>query len=152
MKTMANQDQITSFDAPLMERAARLLEPIILTVGAVVAGFGLFAIFLGIQGISPVTFALTVWQGGFGSAFSLANALERAAPLILAALCVALPARVGLVVIGGEGAIVMGGLAAAMASQWFLGWPAPLLLMALAAGLAGGFGLVSSVLSATRVP
>ena len=34
-------------------------------------------------------------------------------PLLLAALCVALPARLGLVVIGGEGAIVLGGVAAA---------------------------------------
>ena len=41
--------------------------------------------------------------------FSLQNSLQRAAPLLLTALCVALPARLGLVVIGGEGAVVLGG-------------------------------------------
>ena len=54
-----------------------------------------------------------MWRGGFGTAFSLQNTLQRAAPLILTALCVALPARLGLVIIGGEGALVLGGLAAA---------------------------------------
>jgi simple sugar transport system permease protein len=50
--------------------------------------------------------------GAFGSWFSLQNTLQRAAPLLLTALCAALPAQMGLVVIGGEGAFVMGGLAA----------------------------------------
>ena len=39
--------------------------------------------------------------------------LQRAAPLMLTALCVAIPARAGLVVIGAEGALVLGGLACA---------------------------------------
>ncbi len=33
---------------------------------------------------------------------------------MLTALCVALPARAGLIIIGGEGALVLGGLAAAV--------------------------------------
>jgi ABC-type uncharacterized transport system permease subunit len=52
-----------------------------------------------------------VYKAGFGTAFSWQNTLSRTAPLLLAALCVALPARLGLVVIGGEGAIVLGGVA-----------------------------------------
>ena len=52
-----------------------------------------------------------VWRGGFGTAFSWQNTLLRAAPLILTALCVAIPARIGLVIIGGEGALVLGGFA-----------------------------------------
>ena len=39
------------------------------------------------------------------------HAGQRAAPLILTALCVAIPARLGLVMIGGEGALVLGGFA-----------------------------------------
>ena len=54
-----------------------------------------------------------MYRGGFGTSFSLQNTLQRAAPLMLTALCVALPARLGLVVIGGEGALVLGGLFAA---------------------------------------
>jgi simple sugar transport system permease protein len=60
--------------------------------------------------------------------------------LLFAALCVALPARLGLVVIGGEGAIALGGVAAGAAAM-ALGW-APgaiaLPLVALAAMAAGG--------------
>jgi simple sugar transport system permease protein len=54
-----------------------------------------------------------LFRGAFGDAFSLQNTLQRAAPLMLTALCVAIPARAGLTVIGGEGALVLGGLACA---------------------------------------
>jgi ABC-type uncharacterized transport system permease subunit len=55
-----------------------------------------------------------VERGGFGTAFSLQNTLQRSAPLILTALAVAVPARIGLIMIGGEGALVMGGFASAV--------------------------------------
>ena len=50
-----------------------------------------------------------MYRGAFGTWFSLQNTLQRAAPLILTALCTALPAQLGLVIIGGEGALVLGG-------------------------------------------
>jgi simple sugar transport system permease protein len=59
---------------------------------------------------------------------------------MLTALCTALPARLGLVVIGNEGALVMGGLGAVSAGLAFASAP-PLLattLMALAGMLCGG--------------
>ena len=80
-------------------------------LAALVLGLGLFGIFLLSQGKSPAEFLAIVWKGAYGSSFSLQNTLSRAAPLLLSALCVALPARLGLVVIGGEGAIVLGGVA-----------------------------------------
>ena len=73
----------------------------------------LFSLFLLALGKSPVDFFELVWRGGFGTAFSLQNTLQRAAPLILTALAVAIPARIGLIMIGGEGALVLGGFAAA---------------------------------------
>ena len=54
-----------------------------------------------------------MYMGAFGSRFAWQNTLTRAAPLILTGLCTALPARLGLIIIGGEGALVLGGLAAA---------------------------------------
>ncbi len=77
-----------------------------------VSGF-VFALFLLALGKSPVEFFELVVQGGFGTAFSIQNTLQRSAPLILTALAVAVPARIGLVMIGGEGALVIGGFAAA---------------------------------------
>ncbi len=107
---------------------------------ALLAGFALFSIFLLMVGKSPVAFYQLVWKAGFSSAFSWQNTLSRVAPLVLAALCVALPARLGLVVIGGEGAIVLGGLAAAVAGTAVAGMPAAfgMVTMAIAAMIVGG--------------
>ncbi len=73
----------------------------------------LFAVFLLAIGKSPLEFVDYVWRGGFGTAFSFQNTLQRSSPLILTALAVAIPARIGLIMIGGEGALVLGGFAAA---------------------------------------
>lgn len=118
---------------------ARRAEAVAIPLGAVLAGLALFSLFLLALGKSPAALVDLVWRGGFGSAFALQNSLQRAAPLLFAALCVALPARLGLVVIGGEGAIVLGGLAAAVMAPPLAGLPAPLVIatMALAAMLMG---------------
>ncbi|WP_442919387.1 ABC transporter permease [Methylobacterium sp. SyP6R] len=118
---------------------ARRAEAVAIPLGAVLVGLALFSLFLVTLGKSPAALVDLVWRGGFGSAFAWQNSLQRAAPLLFAGLCVALPARLGLVVIGGEGAIVLGGLAAAVAAPPLSGAPAPLVIaaMALAAMLAG---------------
>ncbi|NTJ43824.1 ABC transporter permease [Agrobacterium larrymoorei] len=100
----------------LREFTARRSEPLAVTFFASLAGLGLFSIFLLLLGKSPMQFVQLIYTGGFGSWFSLQNTMSRAAPLLLTALCVALPARLGLVVIGGEGALVLGGLAASAAA------------------------------------
>ncbi len=81
-----------------------------------------------------------MYRGAFGTWFSLQNTLQRAAPLLLTALCVALPAQLGLVVIGGEGALVLGGLVRPPSAPPLIGVPSWLLLglMALAGMAAGG--------------
>jgi ABC-type uncharacterized transport system permease subunit len=90
----------------------------------------LFSLFLLALGKSPIQFFELVERGGFGTAFSLQNTLQRSSPLILTALCVALPARIGLVVIGGEGALVLGGFASAVvAIPLVLGKVSPLLTL-----------------------
>ncbi|WP_236545235.1 ABC transporter permease [Tropicimonas marinistellae] len=122
--------------AGLMPRAEAVLIP----AGALLAGFAIFSLFLGALGKSPAEFFGLVWKAGFSSAFSWQNTLSRVGPLALAALCVALPARLGLVVIGGEGAIVLGGLAAAVTGTVLAGLPGypAMLLMAVAAMILGG--------------
>jgi general nucleoside transport system permease protein len=119
--------------------ALRRAEGMVIPLLALLAGLAGFGLFLLVQGQSPLAFFGYVWQGAFGSAFSVMNTLSRAAPLLLAALCVALPARLGLVVIGGEGAIVLGGLAAGTLALPLAGLPAAvgLPLMALFAMAVG---------------
>lgn len=96
---------------------ARRMEAVFLPVAALLVGLTFFAVFLLMQGKSPIQFYELVYKAGFGSAFSWQNTLVRAAPLLLAALCVALPARLGMVVIGGEGAIVVGGVMCAVVAN-----------------------------------
>lgn len=88
-------------------------ESIALPVLALAGGLALFGLFVWVGGHSPVQAWTLLFRGAFGDSFSIQNTLQRAAPLMLTALAVALPARAGLTVIGGEGALVLGGLAAA---------------------------------------
>jgi ABC-type uncharacterized transport system permease subunit len=94
-------------------RTVRMIEALIIPVGALVASAVLFSIFLILLGKSPITFFSLIWTGGFGSSFSIQNTLQRAAPLILTGLAFAIPARIGLTLIGAEGALVLGGFSAA---------------------------------------
>lgn len=89
------------------------LADIFLPIGALLAALLLFGGFVWIGGTDPLEVWYLLFKGAFGDWFSFQNTLQRAAPLMLTALCVALPARAGLVVIGGEGALVLGGLACA---------------------------------------
>lgn len=122
-----------SWLAPLARRS----EPVVLSVAALVVGLALFGLFLLFLGKSPLDFYALVYKAGFGTAFSWQNTLARAAPLLFAALCVALPARLGLVVIGGEGAIVLGGLATGATGVWLASVPSFVALPLMAA--AGAF-------------
>ena len=85
----------------------------LLPIGALIGALLLFGLFVWLGGASPVETWVLLFKGAFGDWYSWQNTLTRAAPLMLTALCVALPARAGLVIIGGEGALVFGGLAAA---------------------------------------
>ncbi|MEM1344633.1 MAG: ABC transporter permease, partial [Pseudomonadota bacterium] len=118
---------------------ARRAEALVIPALALMAGLGVFSLFLLLLGKSPAEFYALVYRAGFGTAFSWQNTLSRTAPLLFAALCVALPARLGLVVIGGEGAIVLGGVAAGAVAGVLVGWPGALgiPLLALAAALTG---------------
>jgi len=124
----------------LIDRLRRGSEYVVIPLAALLVSALLFSIFLLLVGKSPLTFMELIWRGGFGSSFSWQQTLVRASPLILAALCVAIPARLGMVVIGGEGALVLGGFASAVIAIPLVGHaPAPVLLLIMAlAALATG--------------
>ena len=124
-------------------RIRRGAEYVAIPLLALAASALLFSMFLLALGKSPLQFFDLVWRGGFGSAFSLQNTLQRSAPLILTALAVAVPARIGLVMIGGEGALVLGGFAAAaLAIPLVLSKAPPLATHLLMAIFAAGVGAV----------
>jgi general nucleoside transport system permease protein len=117
-------------------------EYVIIPLIALLIAAALFAVFLLAIGKSPVDFISYVWRGGFGTWFSLQNTLQRSAPLILTALAVAIPARIGLIMIGGEGALVLGGFAAAVLAIPMIGHAPPMLtliIIAIFSMIVGGF-------------
>ncbi len=118
----------------------RRAEYVFIPAVALAASAALFSIFLIIIGKSPVEFFGLVWRGGFATAFSIQNTLQRASPLVLTALAVAIPARIGLIMIGGEGALVLGGfVSAAIAIPLIDRAPAmPTLILMAVAGAATG--------------
>jgi simple sugar transport system permease protein len=123
-------------------RMKRWAEAFAIPIGAVIASGIVFSIFLLIIGKDPLQFWALMWTGGFGSSFSIQNSLQRAAPLILTGLAFAIPARIGLTMIGGEGALVLGGFAAAAIAIPLVSIVVPpvvtLPVMALAGMAAGG--------------
>jgi len=93
---------------------ANFYEAIAIPAAALLVSVILFGLFVLFAGANPIDVMHSVYIGAFGSWFSWQNTLVRASPLMLTALCTALPARIGLINIGGEGALVIGGLCAAV--------------------------------------
>ena len=106
----------------------RFLESLFIPVMALLVSLLLFAVFISFTDTNPLEVFYSIYRGAFGSWFSWQNTLVRAAPLMLTALCTALPARIGLIVIGGEGAMVVGGLCATLVGI-FLNGAAPVLVI-----------------------
>src|SRR5262244_4441039 len=117
----------------------RAAEALVIPIAALAAAMVVFGIFMAALGQNPLEIYALIYKGAFASAFSWQNTLSRAAPLVLTALCVALPAQAGLMVIGGEGAVVLGGLAAAVVGHGLAGGaPLGVQLAMAAGGMAAG--------------
>jgi len=130
----------------LSPRSIDAIESVGLPLAALAGALLLFGVFVWFGGKSPVDAWALLFKGAFGDWFSWQNSLQRAAPLMLTALCVAIPARAGLIVIGGEGALVLGGLACAGLPYLFAppanAFGTALLLLAAAAAGAAWIALV----------
>ncbi|MEM8795038.1 MAG: ABC transporter permease [Pseudomonadota bacterium] len=117
-----------------------LLEAVVLTTAAFAMTLILFGAFVAYFGHNPLDVYYVLYLGSFARSISIENTLTQAAPLMLTALCTAIPARAGLLVIGGEGALVVGGIATVLVGVHLAGFPFALgiLIMMLAGALAGG--------------
>ena len=90
----------------------KTLEAICIPIGAVLVALIIFGIFCAVVGANPLAVYGSIYEAAFGKWSAWQRTLIQASPLLLSALCTALPARLGLVIIGNEGALVMGGLGA----------------------------------------
>jgi len=110
-----------------------------LTAAALLATLVAFGGFVALRGLDPLAVYAALYVGAFGSWFSWQDTLTQAAPLMLTALCTAVPARAGLLVIGGEGALVVGGVVTVLGGVALDGAPPALGLVGMcAAGALGG--------------
>lgn len=120
-------------------------ETAVLTAGALLVTLALFGAFVAARGLDPLAVYAALYVGAFGTWFSLEDTLTQAAPLMLTALCTAIPARAGLLVIGGEGALVVGGLVTVLAGVALAGAaPALAIPLVCAAGALAGGGWIAA--------
>ena len=126
-------------DPGFLQRHGATIEYLLIPGAALVAALAAFGLFVALSGRNPLDLYFYMYQGAFGTWFSWQNTLTRAAPLILTALCTALPAQLGMVIIGGEGALLIGALAATSAALALQSAPALVVQFAMVlAGMAGG--------------
>lgn len=107
---------------------------------AVLGAMVIFGLFMAIKGANPLTAYADMFSSTFSGGDGIGDILIKATPLILAALAVAVPARAGLINVGGEGQLLIGGIAAMGVSLGLDGavnGTLTLVLMALAAIVAG---------------
>jgi len=110
----------------------------VLPAAAVLVGGTMLCGIFWTSGVNPLTVLWLFFTGG-GTSYGVADALSKTLSICLCAFAVALPGKLGLVNIGGEGQLIAGAIGAA-SMVYFLPFPSsPLLLlgMGLSAALAG---------------
>jgi ABC-type uncharacterized transport system permease subunit len=139
-------EPLTGSDSPAQRRHFRWrshLESIVIPFGAIVVSLAAFGAFCALAGANPTAVYASIYKAAFGSWYSFQNTLVRAAPLMLCSLGTAIPFQLGLVMIGSQGALVIGGLFATIAALQFP-TASPLMVQVVMAGVgmaAGGFWL-----------
>jgi len=114
--------------------------PLIATLGALFVG----AIMLLLLGANPIQGYAALVEGAFGSPNALADTAVKATPLLLVGLGICIAFRSGVINIGGEGQMILGGLSATAFGLAFPDLPGvvfiPLALMSgfIAGGVWGG--------------
>lgn len=134
-------------------RVARELGRFVVVYGIALLAFGAVVL---VKGANPVT-TLTKMVQSTLDARSIGEVLVRTAPYLLAALAVAVPARAGLVNVGGEGQIVIGAVGAAAAARWLdgsAGGFVTIVAMVVFAAVAGAAwaGLAAGLRVGLRIP
>jgi ABC-type uncharacterized transport system permease subunit len=129
----------------------RLLYRALYLIAGAVLFLALASIFLVAIGRPPLTTLLTMVNYAFGDNYSASESLVKATPILLCAFAVILPARLGLISVGGEGQLYLGALTGTAIVVNYPAAPIFALLPAmLALGIAGGaiWGGLAGVLRA----
>jgi len=121
-------------------------------VSMLVLALVIFGIIIWISGRNPIVSYRELFGSTLGSWRGFSEVLVAMTPMLLTALAVAIPSRIGLINVGGEGQLYMGAAAATWGALTFSEAPAWILLPLMAAlGMLGGalWALVPGLLRAT---
>ena len=125
-------------------------EPTIRASLGILLALAAFAVFLASSGHNPLEAFFRGWDRVMGSSLGLSEVGVTMIPLLLTALATAIPTRVGLVNVGGEGQLYIGALTATGVALFFPVGQIWLMLPVMAlAGCAGG-GLWAAIAAALR--
>ena len=117
----------------------RPVQQILYGIGGIALFLLLASVFLLAIGKPPLTTLATMGVYAFGDNYSTSESLVKATPILLCALAVILPARLGLITVGGEGQLYFGALIGTSLVVNFPGGPMFALLPAmLLLGALGG--------------
>jgi simple sugar transport system permease protein len=106
------------------------------------------ALFIGINGMNPITVYLKMANGAFGSSYGISETLVKAIPLLLCGLGVSIAYRIQIWNIGAEGQFAVGALAATSITIYWPNLPEPLMIPAMVVmGTLGGaiWGLLTAI-------
>lgn len=121
-------------------RGAEALKVVVRWAAALTGAVVVFSVVLVTKGANPLTVFADAWRNTFMTSLSLQDIVIKAGPFALAALAVVVPARAGLVNVGGEGQVLIGAVAAGgtgLALDQHVGGGLVVVCM-LAAGMAAG--------------
>ncbi len=119
-----------------------------------VLAFVLFGVILWLAGKDPFQAYRDIFTSTLGSAYGISEVFVAMTPLLLTALAVALPSRLGLINVGGEGQLYIGALFATWAALRFSQLSSWLLLpLMIVLGMIGGglWGLPAGYLRAKGI-
>jgi general nucleoside transport system permease protein len=119
-------------------------------VALLALALGAFAIVLLVFGKNPLKAYVDILSSTLGSWYGFSETLVKVIPLVLAAVAVAVPGKIWLINVGGEGQLHIGALFATWGALTCSGWPAWILLPIMGAlGFLGG-GLWAALSGALR--
>ena len=105
----------------------------------IVFAFLMFGLILLISGKDPIHSYQDMFRATFGSVYGFSEVIVAMTPMLITAIAVAIPARIGLINVGAEGQLYMGALLATWGALMFSNLPAwALLPLMVFLGMLGG--------------
>lgn len=128
-------------------------QAIVVPIIAVVLAFAIGAVLIRAQGFNPTYAYQRLFTRSFFTQDGLLATFQKTTPLILVGLAVAIPLKVGLFNIGGQGQLMAGGIGGAWIGYSLRDLPAPvLLIVAVIVGMLFGamWASIAALLKTTR--